>query len=369
MIVQTAPAIRAALGEEFGYEPGTLVTGKMVAALRRLGFDAVFDTNFTADLTIMEEGTELLDRLKKALSTGETVALPMFTSCSPGWINYMEHYNPDMLANLSTCKSPQQMFGALAKTYYAEKLGMEPEDIVVVSVMPCTAKKFECARPEMNDSGVQDVDYVLTTRELGAHDQAGRHRLPQPARRADGRAAGHHHRRGRHLRRHRRRDGSGAAHGLRDRHRQPFPFPNLHVAPIEGLEGVKEATVTIEGARASGRSSRAPTLKVAVAHGLANAQKVIDRIRSGEADLPLRRGHDLPRRLHRRRRPAAPHLQRGARRRASDAIYARGRGPRAAQVPREPGGLRPLRGVPRGAAAARSSHQLLHTKYTEKDRV
>ena len=166
VIVETAPAIRAALGEEFGYEPGTLVTGKMVSALRRLGFDAVFDTNFTADLTIIEEGTELLTRLKKALVDGEEVALPMFTSCSPGWINYMEHYNPDMLDNLSSCKSPQQMFGALAKTYYPKKLGIKAKDIVVVSVMPCTAKKFECARPEMGRDGMQDVDYVLTTREL-----------------------------------------------------------------------------------------------------------------------------------------------------------------------------------------------------------
>ena len=168
VVVQTAPAIRAALGECFDYAPGTLVTGKMTAALRRMGFDAVFDTNFTADLTIMEEGTELLVRLKKALVDGEEVALPQFSSCSPGWINYMEHFNPDMLANLSTCKSPQQMFGALAKTYYAEKIGVKPEDMVVVSVMPCTAKKYEAARPEMTDSGVQDVDIVLTTRELGA---------------------------------------------------------------------------------------------------------------------------------------------------------------------------------------------------------
>ena len=185
----------------------------MVAALRRLGFDAVFDTDFTADLTIMEEGTELLVRLKKALVDGEQVALPQFSSCSPGWINYMEHFNPDMLDNLSTCKSPQQMFGAIAKTYYAEKIGVKPEDMVVVSVMPCTAKKYEAARPEMNDSGVQDVDIVLTTRELGAVHQAGRHRLPQPARRGDGRAARHQHRRRRHLRQHRRRHGGGPAHG------------------------------------------------------------------------------------------------------------------------------------------------------------
>ena len=168
VVVQTAPAIRAALGECFGYPPGTLVTGKMVAALRRLGFDAVFDTNFAADLTIIEEGTELLMRLKAALVDKQEVALPMFTSCSPGWIKFMEYFHPDMLPNLSTCKSPQQMFGAVAKTYYAEKLGKRPEDIFVVSVMPCTAKKFECQRPEMDDSAAcRDVDVVLTTRELG----------------------------------------------------------------------------------------------------------------------------------------------------------------------------------------------------------
>ncbi len=167
VVVQTAPAIRAALGECFGCEPGTLVTGKMVAALRRLGFDGVFDTNFTADLTILEEGTELLTRLKKALVDKEDVALPMFTSCSPGWIKFAEYYHPDMLPNLSTCKSPQQMFGTLAKTYYAKKLDKTAQEIFCVSVMPCTAKKFECQRPEMFDSGAQDVDAVLTTRELG----------------------------------------------------------------------------------------------------------------------------------------------------------------------------------------------------------
>ncbi|MEA2068935.1 MAG: [Fe-Fe] hydrogenase large subunit C-terminal domain-containing protein, partial [Verrucomicrobiota bacterium] len=167
VVVQTAPAIRAALGECFGMKPGTLVTGKMTTALRRMGFDAIFDTNFSADLTIMEEGTELLTRLKKALVDGEDVALPMFTSCSPGWIQFMEYYYPDMLENLSTCKSPQQMMGAMVKTYYAQKLGKKPEEMFMVSVMPCTAKKFEAARAEMNASGAQDVDVVLTTRELG----------------------------------------------------------------------------------------------------------------------------------------------------------------------------------------------------------
>lgn len=168
VVVQTAPAIRAALGECFGMAPGTRVTGKMVAALRRLGFDAVFDTDFSADLTIMEEGHELLSRLRGALGNGTALGpLPMFTSCCPAWIQFAENFAPDMLDNLSTCKSPQQMLGALAKSYYAEKIQKRPEDIFVVSIMPCTAKKFESDRPEMNDSGAKDVDLVLTTRELG----------------------------------------------------------------------------------------------------------------------------------------------------------------------------------------------------------
>ncbi|MDD5712974.1 MAG: [FeFe] hydrogenase, group A, partial [Smithellaceae bacterium] len=160
VIVQEAPAIRSHLGEEFGMPVGTLVTGKMIAALRKLGFDRVFDTNFTADLTIIEEGNELLKRVK------EGGKLPMITSCSPGWIKFCEHFYPDLLEHLSTCKSPQQMFGALAKTYYAEFSGIEPKDIVSISIMPCTAKKYEAQRPEMNSSGFRDVDYVLTTREL-----------------------------------------------------------------------------------------------------------------------------------------------------------------------------------------------------------
>lgn len=160
VVVQDAPAVRAALGEEFGFPPGTLVTGKMLEALRRLGFDVVFDTNFAADLTIIEEGNELLQRIRKG------GILPMITSCSPGWIKFIEHFYPQLLPHLSTCKSPHQMLGALTKTYYAQKAGIDPAKIVTVSIMPCTAKKFECVRPEMRDSGFQDVDYVLTTREL-----------------------------------------------------------------------------------------------------------------------------------------------------------------------------------------------------------
>ena len=160
MIVQTAPSVRAALGEEFGYPIGTNVEGKMVAALRRIGFDKVFDTDFAADLTIVEEAHEFVERVKNG------GVLPMITSCSPGWVKYCEHYFPDMTENLSSCKSPQQMFGAIAKSYYAEKAGIDPKDIVSVSVMPCTAKKFEIGRPDEDANGVPDVDYSMTTREL-----------------------------------------------------------------------------------------------------------------------------------------------------------------------------------------------------------
>ena len=160
VVVQTAPAVRAALGEEFGVPMGKAVTGKMVSALKRLGFDKVFDTNFSADLTIMEEGYEFINRVKN------NGTLPMITSCSPGWIRYCEVFYPEFIDNLSTCKSPQQRFGAVAKSYYAKKEGISPKDVVCVSVMPCTAKKAECARPEMQVDGNRDVDYVLTTREL-----------------------------------------------------------------------------------------------------------------------------------------------------------------------------------------------------------
>jgi NADP-reducing hydrogenase subunit HndD len=167
VIVQTAPAVRAALGEEFGMEPGTSVTGKMVAALKRIGFDHVFDTDFAADLTIMEEGSEFLDRLTRFLNGDKSVKLPILTSCCPGWVKFFEHQFPDLLDIPSTAKSPQQMFGAIAKTYYAELLGIPREKMVVVSIMPCLAKKYEATRPEFKVNGNPDVDFVLSTRELG----------------------------------------------------------------------------------------------------------------------------------------------------------------------------------------------------------
>lgn len=267
VIVQEAPAIRAALGEEFGLPPGTLVTGKMIAALRKLGFDKVFDTNFTADLTIIEEGHELLKRVK------EGGKLPMITSCSPGWIKFCEHFYPDLLDHLSTCKSPQQMFGALAKTYYAQTTGIDPKEIVSVSIMPCTAKKFESARPEMNASGYRDVDYVLTTRELARMiKEAGIDFLNLKEEDYDAPMGEY--------------TGAGTIFGttggvMEAALRTVYAvvtgenLPSLDITPVRGLEGVKEATVKV-GALGD--------VKVAVAHGLGNARKVMDRIREGRAD-------------------------------------------------------------------------------------
>ncbi len=284
VVVQTAPAIRAALGECFGMPPGTRVTGRMCAALRRLGFNKVFDTNFTADLTILEEGTELLMRLKSVLHDKKPAALPQYTSCSPGWISFVEGFYPDIIENISSCKSPQQMFGALAKTYYAEVAGIPAEDIVVVSVMPCTAKKFEAGRPEMNSSGFADVDYVLTTRELGSMIlEAGIDFPALPDEEMDTPLG----------------LSSGAADifantggvmeaALRTVHEvvtgRPIPTADLHIASIAGLEGVKEASVTVTDPVADWAFLDGVEMKFAVAHGLGNARKLIERIKSGEAE-------------------------------------------------------------------------------------
>ncbi len=282
VLVQTAPAIRAALGEEFGYAPGTLVTGKMTTALRHLGFDKIFDTNFAADLTIMEEGTELLMRLKKALKEKEDVALPQYTSCCPAWIKYAEYYHPEMLDNLSSCKSPQQMFGAVAKTYFREKVAKDIEEIIVVSVMPCTAKKYENQRDEMNDSGIRDVDYVITTRELAKMiKQTGIDFNLLPDSKMDSPIGA----------------STGAADifantggvmeaALRTAYElvtgRELPTEGLHVEPIMGLEGVKKAALTFENCKPDWDFLEGVEAKVAVAHGLANAEKVIQMSKKGE---------------------------------------------------------------------------------------
>ena len=285
VVVQTAPAVRVSIGEDLGYDPGERVTGKMVTALKQLGFDSVLDTDFTADLTIMEEGTELLTRLKKVLvEKDKETALPMTTSCSPGWIKFIEHKYPEMLPNVSTCKSPQQMFGALAKTYYAHKRGLDPENIVSVSIMPCTAKKFEANRPEMRDSGYKDVDYVLTTREFAVMiKQAGiDFRTLEPAHydslmgESSGAAA-----------------IFGATGGvmeaaLRTAYEivtgRPVPFDDLNITPVRGMEGVREASMKIEKCKKEWSFLEGVELKVAIAHGLTNANKVMSAISKGKVN-------------------------------------------------------------------------------------
>ncbi len=282
VVVQTAPAVRVALGEDLGYDPGERVTGKMVNALRQLGFDSVLDTDFSADLTIMEEGTELLTRLKKALVDKDpSVRFPMFTSCSPGWIKFIEHKYPEFLPNLSTCKSPQQMFGALVKTFFANKKNIDPSKVVSVSVMPCTAKKFEADRPEMRSSGYKDIDFVLTTRELAVMiKQAGiDFRNLEPARYDS--IMG---------------DSTGAAvifgatggvmeAALRTAYEivtgREVPFDNLNITPVRGMEGVKEASVKIEGCTEEWKFLEGAELKVAIAHGLVNANRVMADVREG----------------------------------------------------------------------------------------
>jgi NADH-quinone oxidoreductase subunit G/NADP-reducing hydrogenase subunit HndD len=247
-------------------EPGSIVTGQMVTALRMLGFDKVFDTDFTADLTIMEEGNELLHRVK----TGGV--LPLITSCSPGWVKFIEHFYPEFLPHLSTCKSPQQMLGALVKTYYAEKMGIDPADIFVVSYMPCTAKKYEAQRPEMQSSGYPDVDVVLTTREVGRMmRQAGINFNALPSQDYDeplGIST-----------------GAGVIFGatggvmeaaLRTAYElvTQQELQAVEFEDVRGLQGVKEAAVELAGL----------TVKVAVAHGLGNARKLMEAIKNAKAD-------------------------------------------------------------------------------------
>ncbi len=294
VIIQTAPSPRAGIGECFGCEPGTPMTYELNSALRRCGFDKVFDTNFTADLTIIEEGTELILRLYKALVEKDaSVALPQFTSCSPGWVKYIEHFAPDMLDNLSSAKSPQQMFGALLKTYYAEKNNIDPKDIVSVALMPCTAKKYECNRPEMIDSGYKDVDYGLTTREMGKMiSEAGVNLPDMPKSDFDdpfGSATG---------------SGVifGATGGVMEAAIRTVVelvcgvkvddlFEHARVMPVRGFDGVRYAELPINAVGPvpdilkhlvpNWDWLKGATLKVGICHGTANAKKVLDNIREG----------------------------------------------------------------------------------------
>jgi NADH-quinone oxidoreductase subunit G/NADP-reducing hydrogenase subunit HndD len=281
-IVQVAPAIRVAIGEEFGLEPGSRVTGKLAKALRTLGFDDVFDTDFTADLTIMEEGTEFLTRVKNAL-TGKGAVLPIITSCSPGWIKYVEHTYPDELDHLSTCKSPHTMLGALAKSFYAEQIKVDPKDIFVVSVMPCTAKKFEINRMEMKNDGNPNVDAVITTRELGQMiREAGidftslvDSQFDNPLGMSTGAA-----------------DIFGVTGGVMEAALRTvyelvtgreLPFEDLHVTPIVGLEQVKTADIKIENPLPDYEFLDGVVVKVAVTSGLAGAKILMEQVSKGES--------------------------------------------------------------------------------------
>lgn len=264
VVFQTAPAVRVAIGEEFGLPIGTRCTGKMVSAIRRLGADKVFDVDFAADLTIMEEGTELLNRIN---SGG---VLPMITSCSPGWIKYCETFYPDFIPNLSTCKSPNQMQGAVTKTYFAKQNDLDPRDIYVVSVMPCTAKKFEIARPEFGRDGYRDVDANLTTRELARMiRQAGLDFVHLPEEEFDDMLG--------------ESSGAGVIFGVTGGVMEAAlrtvvdvltgeDMPRLEYADVRGLEGIKEATVNVNGT----------DINVAIVHGTANAAKLLNAIRAGE---------------------------------------------------------------------------------------
>ncbi len=264
VVFQTAPAVRVAIGEEFGLPIGTRCTGKMVSAIRRLGADKVFDVDFAADLTIMEEGTELLNRIKNG------GVLPMITSCSPGWIKYCETFYPDFIPNLSTCKSPNQMQGAVTKTYFAKQNDLDPRDIYVVSVMPCTAKKFEIARPEFGRDGYRDVDANLTTRELARMiRQAGLDFVHLPEEEFDDMLG--------------ESSGAGVIFGVTGGVMEAAlrtvvdvltgeDMPRLEYADVRGLEGIKEATVSVNGT----------DINVAIVHGTANAAKLLNAIRAGE---------------------------------------------------------------------------------------
>lgn len=264
VVFQTAPAVRVAIGEEFGMPIGTRCTGKMVSAIRRLGADKVFDVDFAADLTIMEEGTELLNRIKNG------GVLPMITSCSPGWIKYCEYFYPDFIPNLSTCKSPNQMQGAVTKTYFARQNDLDPRDIYVVSVMPCTAKKFEIARPEFGRDGYRDVDANLTTRELARMiRQAGLDFVHLPDEEFDDMLG--------------ESSGAGVIFGVTGGVMEAAlrtvvdvltgrDMPRLEYADVRGLEGIKEATVNVNGT----------DINVAIVHGTANAAKLLNAIRAGE---------------------------------------------------------------------------------------
>ena len=380
VVIQTAPSPRAGMGECFGLEPGTPVTKRLNTALNRCGFDKVFDTNFTADLTIIEEGTELLLRLYKALVEGdESVALPQFTSCSPGWVKYLEHFYPGMIPNLSSAKSPQQMFGTLIKTFYAEREGIDPADIVSVALMPCTAKKYECNRPEMCDSGYKDVDYGMTTRELARMiHQAGIDLPAMPDTEFDDPFGG--------------ATGSGVIFGatggvmeaalrcvielVTGKTVENF-YDNCDIIPVRGMEGLRlvEIPITEVGPVPDLIKHLVPNwdwllgakLRVGVAHGTANAHKVMEDI---EAGGPFSECHFIefmacpggclggggqP-------IPTSPEI----RKKRAEAIYAEDRGCEVRKSHENPAVTTLYSEFLTDGPCGEKSHHLLHTKYVAR---
>ena len=365
VIVQTAPAVRAALGEEFGYPAGTLVTGKMASALHELGFDDVFDTNFTADLTIIEEGHEFLGRVAAAL-TGGSAVLPMITSCSPGWIKYIEHEFPRQLGNLSTCKSPHMMLGALAKTYYSEKIGVKPAEIYVVSVMPCTAKKFEITRPEMFIDGQPNVDAVLTTRELARmiKDAGIEFReledgtFDNPLGYSTGAA-----------------DIFGATGGVMEAALRTvylvvtgreIPFAHLDITPVRGLAQIKEASLTIEDAKPEFAFLNGVTVRVAVTSGLSGAKKLMRQIADGTSPYHFIEVMGCPNGCISgggQPRPTTAEVRQAR----LAAIYAEDAGKPSRQSHENPF-VTSLYAEFLGEPLGHKSHELLHTTYTPRGR-
>jgi len=382
VVIQTAPSPRAAICEEFGMEPGHSLTKELNTALRRIGFDKVFDTNTTADLTIFEEGTELLLRLYRTIVKKEQVALPQFTSCSPGWVKFLEHYYPEYTDNLSSAKSPQQMFGALIKTFYAQTAGIDPANIVSVAVMPCSAKKFECNRPEMQDSGYKDVDYGLTTRELARMIKEAGINLPEmPKSDFDspfGEASG---------------AGLifGATGGVMEAavrsvyefitgKKTEDAFANANVTPLRGFEGIRYVELPlgnefgpvpdiIKHLIPNWDWLKGVTLKVAVAHGTANAKKIMDDIKAGGKFSECHfiefmacpggclGGGGQP-------IPTTPEI----RKKRAEAIYAEDESLEIRKAHDNPNVVRLYQEFLTDGPCGKISHKLLHTHYTKRGR-
>ena len=356
VIAQTAPAVRTALGRDFGYDAGTLVTGKMVSALRQLGFDYVFDTDFAADLTIMEEGTELLHRLKSWLQDPESTKLPLMTSCCPGWVSFVEQHFPELRHHLSTAKSPQQMFGAIAKSYFAETLGVDRSRIVVVSIMPCLAKKYEASRPEFSPFGVLDVDISIYTRELARLIRSANINFMElPDSEFD----------------HPMGESTGAAvifgttGGVMEAAcRTAYeaytgkPLEKIELEDIRGLDGVRSATIDFNGF----------PLKIGVAHGLGNARKLIEEVKAGTSPYHVVEimacpggcigGGGQP--FHKGRMDVL--------RRRAEALYADDRA-KSIRKSHENPDIKKLYVEYLGEPCGVRAHQLLHTHYTDRKEV